>query len=256
MLRFLTRKPNDDTATYPPSVGEERVYAVGDVHGRADLLATLLARLARDDAARPRAPLRLLFLGDLIDRGAASAKVVQIAMALAESGEHHVRFIKGNHEEVFIQAARGDTQAVRFFLRIGGRETLTSYGLPGSRQDDMTGEAIGQWMLEHIPRAHVDFLDGFEDMIEIGDYLFVHAGIRPNVPLDAQDSADLRWIRREFLGHDAPLGKVVVHGHSITENVHENVNRIGIDTGAYYSGRLTAIGLEGTARWYLDTTSE
>jgi serine/threonine protein phosphatase 1 len=108
-------------------------------------------------------------------------------------------------------------------------------------------------MLYNVPRDHVDFLDGFEDMIEIGDYLFVHAGIRPDVPLDAQKPKDLRWIRDEFLSHAGPLGKVVVHGHTITNDVDEQVNRIGIDTGAYQSGRLTAIGLEGESRWYLAT---
>jgi serine/threonine protein phosphatase 1 len=253
MLRFLKRKLHSDEGVTAPSIGpDRRVYAIGDIHGRADLFACLLGMVADDDAARDRLPLHIILLGDLVDRGPRSAQVVADAMALSQAGGH-VRFIKGNHEEVFVMAARGDPRAARFFCRIGGVETLASYGLDEADCAAMEDDAIARWMLAHIPRAHVDFIDGFEDMIEMGDYLFVHAGIRPRVPLDAQDPNDLRWIRGEFLDWDMPLGKMVVHGHSITEAVDERSNRIGIDTGAYYSNRLTAIGLQADKRWFLST---
>ncbi len=150
-------------------------------------------------------------------------------------------------------AARGDQGAVSFFRRIGGMETLASYGLPLSLSADMDDRAIAHWMMNYIPRADVDFLDSFVDHLTVGDYLFVHAGIRPRVPIAEQRPSDLRWIRGDFLNHGGRHDKMVVHGHSITPEVENLANRIGIDTGAYYSGRLTAIGLEGADRWFLQT---
>lgn len=249
MLRFRRSRP---AAAPPASTGGPRVYAIGDIHGRADLLDQLLGMIAHDDAARPPSPVCLLFLGDLTDRGPDSAAVLDRSIALSRSGED-IRFIKGNHEEIFILAARGDEQAVRIFRRIGGDATLASYGLAPSACMAMDDAAIASWMLAHIPRAHVDFMDGFEDMIAIGDYLFVHAGIRPNVALAAQEPQVLRWIRQPFLDHAAPHEKMIVHGHSITDDIDVRSNRIGIDTGAYASGRLTALGLEGEDRWFLQT---
>ncbi|HKY80602.1 MAG TPA: metallophosphoesterase [Sphingobium sp.] len=252
MLNFLRRKrAREDRPT--PSVGEGvRVYAIGDIHGRLDLFEDLLDRIARDD--RERAPLksRLVLLGDLVDRGPSSAPMVDRAMQLA-SFDGAVRFIKGNHEEVFVAAARGDVRAAGLFRRIGGMETLASYGLDPARAAQVNDNDLARWMLAHIPRAHVDFLDDFEDMLTIGDYLFVHAGIRPRVPLDRQDPADLHWIRGNFLKHGGDHGYVIVHGHSISDEVDEQANRIGIDTGAWRSGRLTALALEGRDRWFLQT---
>lgn len=236
----------------PPSVGDMRVYAIGDIHGRDDLFANLLARIARDERDRPPLPRRLILLGDLVDRGPASAQVVERAMELMRSGGD-VRFIKGNHEEVFVAAARGNVDAARFFRRLGGVATLESYGLAPQDCLAMDDRAIAGWMLSNIPRAHADFLDDFENSAVVGDYLFVHAGVRPRVALDRQDPADLRWIREDFLNHRGTHGMMVVHGHSISEEVDVQPNRIGIDTGAFRSGRLTAIGLERTERWFLQT---
>jgi serine/threonine protein phosphatase 1 len=252
MLKFLRRqtKPVD---LPPTSIGaDRRVYAIGDIHGRADLLGQLLALIAQDHLARPPLPLHIVLLGDLIDRGPESAQVIDHAMSLAGAGDH-VHFLKGNHEEVFVSAARGSARAARFFRRFGGMEPHASYGLPMKVSAQMSDEALAEWMLNHVPRAHVDFVDGFADRLEMGDYLFVHAGIRPGVALDEQTPADMRWIRAEVLSHNLPLERMIVHGHSISEDVEELPHRIGIDTGAYYSGRLTAIGLEGTDRWFLQT---
>lgn len=239
--------------TAPPSVGDDvRVYAIGDIHGRDDLLKQLVGMILADHAERPPLPLRIIFLGDLVDRGPRSAQVVERVIALARSGAA-VSVLRGNHEEVFAAAARGDERATRVFCRIGGGETLASYGLDEAQAMQMDNGAITQWMLNTIPRAHVDFIDALPDQIEIGDYLFVHAGIRPGIPLPAQTGTDMRWIRDEFLESRALHPRYIVHGHSITLAVDERPNRIGIDTGAYFSNRLTALGLEGTARWRIDT---
>lgn len=238
--------------TRAASIGEnKRVYAIGDIHGRADLFEELLRRIDNDDADSIPCPTELILLGDLIDRGPASRQVVEDAMFLSQSGA--MRCLKGNHEEIFIRAARGEVAATRFFCRIGGQQTLHSYGLPDADYVSFNDEQLTQWMLANIPRAHVDFIDSFDDLIEIGDYAFVHAGIRPGIPLNAQDPEDLRWIRAEFLKSREPFGKVIIHGHTITQNVDEHANRIGIDTGAYMSGRLTAIGLHGEEHWFLST---
>lgn len=251
MLKFLRR--SDERDALPPNVGNDRrVYAIGDIHGRLDLLDQLLGMLVADNALRPARQRCLVLLGDLIDRGPHSAQVIERVRALHGSGGD-IRLLKGNHEEIFVMAARGDQGAVSFFRRIGGMETLASYGLPLSLSADMDDRAIAHWMMNYIPRADVDFLDSFVDHLTVGDYLFVHAGIRPKVPIAEQRPSDLRWIRGDFLNHGGRHDKMVVHGHSITPEVENLANRIGIDTGAYYSGRLTAIGLEGADRWFLQT---
>ncbi|WP_313808486.1 metallophosphoesterase [Sphingobium sp.] len=251
LMPFRRRKALRDAPL--PSVGAAlRVYAIGDIHGRDDLLGALLDQITQDEADRPPLPRLLVLLGDLVDRGPQSAQVIKRAMELARAGGN-VRFLKGNHEEMFIAAARGDAQAAHFFRRFGGIETLASYGLPPHESTAMDDKALAQWMLAHIPRDHIDFLDGFPDMLPVGDYLFVHAGVRPRLALEAQIPADLRWIRGDFLKHRQHFGKMIVHGHSISEDVDVQPNRIGIDTGAFYSGRLTAIGLENDRRWFLQT---
>ena len=251
MLNFLRKKASQERAR--PSIGEDRrVYAIGDIHGRLDLFERLLALIEEDDAGRAPLPCHLILLGDLVDRGTQSAQMVERAIALAH-GSSTVRFVKGNHEEVFVGGARGSARFAGYCRQIGGAATLASYGLDLDACAEMGDEAVAAWMLNHVPRSHVDFLDRFEDMLTMGDYLFVHAGIRPGVPLDAQRAADLHWIRGEFLHHRGGHGRMVIHGHSITADVDEQPNRIGIDTGAWKSGKLTAIGLQGTERWFLQT---
>ncbi|MBS0503859.1 MAG: serine/threonine protein phosphatase [Proteobacteria bacterium] len=231
-----------------------RVYAIGDIHGRRDLLDQLLFRIEADDKARGAARSQLIFLGDLVDRGPNSAGVVQRALEIDHSGRL-ARFLMGNHEEVFLKALGGSLEALRFFVKIGGRATILSYGISEAEYDAMDYETLLPTLIARVPQAHVDFLRGFENQIAIGDYLFVHAGIRPRVPFEEQVGGDLRWIRSEFLDFRGDHGAVVVHGHTITDDVEERPNRIGIDTGAFASGRLTAVGLEGGERWFLNTTA-
>jgi serine/threonine protein phosphatase 1 len=228
-----------------------RVYAIGDIHGRLDLVEQLLAMIDADDEARGPAQTELIFLGDLVDRGPESRGVVERLMGLRQ--ERPVRFLIGNHEEVFLRAVAGDARALRFLVRIGGRETLFSYGISEEEYRELDHDDLIAVIRERVPASHVAFLSSFEQWIEIGDYLFVHAGLRPGVALEDQALSDLCWIRDDFLRHRDSFGKMVVHGHSITEDVDERPNRIGIDTGAFATGRLAAIGLEGDERWYLST---
>jgi serine/threonine protein phosphatase 1 len=234
-------------ATLPDGL---RVYAIGDVHGRLDLLDALLAQIAADDAARAPCRTQLLLLGDLVDRGPESAGVVERARELVAGG---ARLLMGNHEEMFLRTVDGDVQALRVMLRVGGKETILSYGVSEEEFVASDFDELLALFIARVPPEHIVFLRGSENWIRYGDYLFAHAGIRPAVPLEEQSPADLRWIRREFLDCTDDHGYVVVHGHTISEAVEERPNRIGIDTGAFASGRLTALGLEGTARWYLET---
>ena len=252
MLRFF-RSKSPPTPSFVPDIGSgRRVYAIGDIHGRLDLFERLLDLIGQDDAGRSPLPCHLILLGDLMDRGPHSAGVIERAMALSAASPN-VHLIKGNHEEVFVGACRGSAQFAAYCRRIGGIPALESYGLQPGAGAAMTDADMASWMLRHVPREHVDFLDGFEDSLVMGDYLFVHAGIRPGLALEEQEAADLRWIRGEFLQDRQLHPYMVVHGHSITDKVAEQPNRIGIDTGAWESGKLTAIGLEGTQRWFLQT---
>jgi serine/threonine protein phosphatase 1 len=230
-----------------------RVYAIGDIHGRLDLLDDLLARIRADDRDRGGGVrTQYIFLGDLIDRGPDSCGVVERLMNLAAAGMN-ARFLMGNHEEVFLRAIGGDIRALRFLVRIGGRETLRSYGISEEDYRSLDFDELAALATQQVPAAHLAFLERFENMIALGDYLFVHAGLKPGVAIEDQALSDLCWIREEFLNHRDSFGKMVVHGHSITQDIDVRANRIGIDTGAFASGRLTAIGLEGEERWFLST---
>lgn len=229
-----------------------RVYAIGDIHGRLDLLDDLLSRIEADDAGRASADTTVIFLGDLIDRGPNSAQVVQRLLDLSKRSEG-VRFLLGNHEEVFLKALAGEKGALPFFIRIGGKPTILSYGITEAEYLEADYDALAGLLRERVPPQHIEFLRSFEDLIQIGDYAFVHAGVRPGVPLEGQVSGSLRWIRDEFLNHPGAFEKVVVHGHTISEQVEERRWRIGIDTGAFASGKLTAMGFHGNSRWILQT---
>lgn len=246
-LRKLFRAPS--SAPLPAVPAGQRVYAVGDVHGCRAPFEALIAGIEADDAARPGADTTVILLGDLVDRGPDSAGV--LALARDWQARRRVRILTGNHEEMFLESFE-NPDILREFLRHGGRETVLSFGIDPeaySRADLTETRAL---MRRHIPQAVLDFIATFEDRIEIGDYLFVHAGVRPGVPLDQQRPSDLRWIRGLFLDHAASFGPVIVHGHTIFERAEVRHNRIGIDTGAYATGRLTALGLEGTQRWLIE----
>lgn len=231
----------------------QRVYAVGDIHGRLDLFEALIAAIEADDAAGGPAATTVVLLGDLVDRGPESAGV--IARAREWQSRRPVRILAGNHEEMFLSSF-DQAETLRHFLRFGGKETVLSYGIDRQAYQVASVEEVQEMMRAAVPAEDRAFLESFEDMIAIGDYLFVHAGVAPGVPLDEQSVSDLRWIREPFLSHPAPHGAVIVHGHTIREEPEDRGNRIGIDTGAYNFGRLTALVLEGTERRYLEAVDE
>ena len=253
---FSTARPADvaeEFTTFPARIPDgQRVYAIGDIHGRLDLFERLLAQIAQDDAARGPADTWLVLLGDLIDRGPASRGVVDRAIELRRTT--NIRVLAGNHEEMLLGGLENE-DILRHFMRHGGKETLYSYGLTFDEYSSGKIDELRERALQLVPQEHLAFMREMEDQIVIGDYLFVHAGIRPGVSLEEQMVSDLRWIRREFLDDPQYHGLMVVHGHSITDEPDQRHNRIGIDTGAYASGRLTALGLEGEERWFLSALS-
>lgn len=254
MIRYIRHFIRPRTPVGWASVPEgERIYAIGDVHGRHDLLVALLKAIDEDDSQRGAADTTLILLGDLIDRGPASAAVVREAMALTR--ERKVRILSGNHEEMFLLSFY-KLGVFRNFLRIGGRETILSYGVDPDAFARADLEEAQQMMMAAVPIEHREFLFGFEQMIQAGDYVFVHAGVRPETGLEEQASHDYRWIREPFLSYKGDLGCMVVHGHTVTQDVDFRKHRIGIDTGAFMSGKLTALGLEGTSRWFIQATED
>lgn len=232
----------------------QRLYAIGDVHGRSDLLDLLMRRIAVDAATAPRGTQHtLILLGDYVDRGPDSAGVLTRLAAGPPSGFGMV-CLRGNHEAV-MQRFLTDMSVGAQWLKFGGLETLASYGIeppPGLDQDRWMPVARSE-LARRLPPPHDAFLRSLRLHLKVGDYLFVHAGIRPGVKLERQVPDDLLWIRDPFLDSKADHGMVVVHGHTVVKEPEVQANRIGIDTGAYASGRLTCLVLEGTGRRFLTT---
>jgi len=229
-----------------------RAYVIGDVHGRFDLLERLLGAVHSDLRKRPVRKALLVFVGDLIDRGPQSAEVIEHLRRYRHQGVK-TTFLLGNHEEVLLRILRGDGALIWKWRSFGGAECLKSYGVdPGELSKLGEAEAL-ETVRNAVPKTHVEFLESFADSCRFGDFLFVHAGIRPGIEIDQQRQADLRWIRDPFLLDETDHGFVVVHGHTISPEVEVLPNRIGIDTGAYRTGVLTALAIEGTRTWFLDT---
>lgn len=230
-----------------------RIYAVGDIHGRDDLLAELHDRIAADAARVPSATNILIYLGDYIDRGLQSKQVLDRLTGNRLAGFEHV-FLKGNHELAMLQFL-GDAAFGKTWKYYGGLETLHSYGIQElTRTDDPAAfERAREHLLEALPEAHRNFLETLGISREFGGYFFAHAGVRPGIALQRQIEEDLLWIRDDFLHSGASFGKVVIHGHTPSEEVVVKANRIGIDTGAYMTGVLTALVLEGQGRRFIQT---
>ncbi len=253
MLRTLFRKKPPVIAQ--PVLHDRRVYAVGDIHGRADQLAQLLGMI-RDDCERGPRPSRIdvILLGDYIDRGRDSAAVLELLSDLALPCIN-LTLLRGNHEQVLLDlSVRPHVRQLSQWLTYGGLETLASYGLSSQLLYSNDMDAILVAMQQVVPQAHLDLLAAMPLHCRIGDYFFVHAGVRPKRPIEAQDAHDLLWIREPFLSSSDDFGAVVVHGHSISRAVEDKPNRIGIDTGAYATGILTAVVLEADQRRFLATT--
>ncbi len=242
--------PSLPSARVPEGI---RVYAIGDVHGRSDLLRSLLEKIVDDSMSLTDVQKFIVFLGDYIDRGPDSRGVLDILSNSAPIG-FKIITLKGNHEHVMLRFLYHATVGPQW-LAIGGGATLESYGIGSplgfSVHQKLT--YLQETLRERMPQAHLDFLFNLKPCVTIGDYLFVHAGVRPGVPLNRQLEQDVLWIRDEFLSADQPFGKVVVHGHTINPVPDARLNRLGIDTGAYHSGRLTCVVLEGMRKSFLHT---
>ncbi|MDP6344012.1 MAG: metallophosphoesterase family protein [Alphaproteobacteria bacterium] len=231
----------------------QRVYAIGDINGRADLLRQLHDGIGADLANAEPAETTIIYLGDYVDRGLESRQVIDQLLANPVAGVNSV-FLLGNHEAM-LQGFRNGVREGMNWLYNGGNATLHSYGVrppQGARGDQDLEEARAAF-LEQLPATHAQFFDDLRVCHEVGDYFFAHAGVQPGVPLHLQTQEDMIWIRNEFLNSRQDFGKIIVHGHSITPEIEETANRIGIDTGAYITGTLTALALEGGERRYLST---
>jgi serine/threonine protein phosphatase 1 len=229
-----------------------RAYAIGDVHGRLDLVEQLLSQVHRDLERHPVRHCLLVFVGDLIDRGPQSAQVIEYLRSYRRHGVKTV-FLLGNHEEVLLRILGGDAALIAKWCSFGGAQCLESYGVDAQRLSALSAAEALETVRRAVPQTHVAFLNSFVDTCRFGDFLFVHAGIRPGIEIDQQRQSDLRWIREPFLLDETDHGFVVVHGHTIRPKVELLPNRIGIDTGAYYTGVLTALAIERDRTRLLDT---
>ena len=249
-----TRFHSTDNEPKEPRVPDGvRVYAIGDIHGRADLLADMMQRIMRDSNAAP--PVRetiLVFVGDYVDRGGDSAGVLDQLVRLKGEERFTTHLLKGNHEVMFLDFL-ADASVFFQWEANGGVTTLESYDIDVAAAPEDSPERLRHMALEAIPDAHLKLLRGLETSVVVGDYMFVHAGVRPGVPLDAQLERDLIWIREPFLDFEGDLGKFVIHGHTPVAEPDIRVNRIDIDTLAWRSGTLTALVLKGADRRFLQT---
>jgi serine/threonine protein phosphatase 1 len=237
------------SAQVPPG---SRIYAVGDIHGRLDLLERLRAMIIEDARWHPVERKVVVYLGDYVDRGLDSRGVIDLLIREPLAGFESV-FLKGNHEDSLMQFLVDPTVAP-VWMAYGGEATLYSYGVrpPGVvRVEDL--QAAQKAFIRAVPREHLDFLRTLKMVHIEGGYAFVHAGFREGIPIESQSPSDMLWIRDEFLWSDADFGKIAVHGHSITTEPEIRPNRIGIDTGAFATGTLTCLVLEGTERRFFAT---
>jgi serine/threonine protein phosphatase 1 len=231
-----------------------RVYAVGDIHGRLDLLNLLLSQIAADLAQFPTIRPIYVFLGDYIDRGNSSRETID---RLIEHGAaHECVFLKGNHELIAL-ACLSDRTKIDHWLRLGGMETLASYGVAPELFANRRQAAGTQLAFYNaLPPAHFRFFRNLQHSFSCGDYFFVHAGAKPHVSLSHQKESDLLWIRDEFLSSAYDFGKIIVHGHTPSLGVEVRPNRINIDTGAFATGCLTCLVVEGETLSMINTASD
>lgn len=250
---FKTRTPA--VAPAMPAVPEGTVvWAVGDIHGRMDLLLPLVEAIAADLHASPAARKVVVFLGDYIDRGPDSRDVIRLLAGLSPAQGVEWRFLKGNHEQAMLEFLDDPSTGARW-CEYGGDSTLRSYGLkvPTLSHRTEAWNRVAADLRHKVTQREIAFLQGLELSLSVGDYFFAHAGARPGVALDRQAAEDLLWIRRPFLDSPTAFERVVVHGHTPTATVHADRRRVGIDTKAYDSGVLTALRLEREDRTILQS---
>jgi serine/threonine protein phosphatase 1 len=251
MLRLFSLKKKE-TRRLAEAPSGSRLYVVGDIHGRLDLLLRLYEGIVEDARKEPAGDRRVFYLGDYIDRGPSSREVLEFLMDRDRERLPAIH-LRGNHEAMLLQFLE-DSSIGPEWLAYGGLATLMSYGVNLKEgETDQKWAAAQQALVENLPNSHKEFLRSLPTHASAGDYFFVHAGVRPGIPLDRQADSDLIWIRGEFLSSDDFHGQIVVHGHSYRTEPDVRPNRIGIDTGAYATGRLTCLVLEGRSMRFLTT---
>ena len=235
-------------ATLPPNT---RLYAIGDIHGCADLLVKLLDQIVvHDEGLAEIEHKKLVFLGDYIDRGPNSAAVLDILIHHLPKGYETI-FLKGNHELMLLEGLENERAALTWLMN-GGLKTIASY-LPALIFNWKKGQPLKliKKFQQTLPNSHLRFFQKLQLSTQCGDYFFVHAGVHPDRPLEEQKEQDMLWIRDRFLFSRKNFGKIIIHGHTPAKKVDEAENQIGIDTAAVYGGSLTALMLEGKKRHYL-----
>lgn len=240
-----------------PSTGGRLIYAIGDVHGRLDLLEDLLRQIGDDaDSLQGAGTPVLVFLGDYVDRGAYSRGVIDCLIGLSTLPDIELRALKGNHEQAMLSFL-ADPEIGPAWVQQGGAATLASYGVaaPQTRIPHELWREASEALAKALPPEHLRLLESLELYAEYGDYVFVHAGLKPGVPIERQSEQDLLWIRDEFLEERRPFPKVVVHGHTPEAEPFLGETRLGLDTGAYATGILTAARLFGTEQTILQATA-
>lgn len=222
--------------------------AIGDIHGQLDPLNRLLSRIEAISAESSARRKILVFVGDFIDRGLKSRQVIDRMIAGFPGFETWC--LRGNHDETLLQFL-DDAAVAESWRNYGGLETLASYGVGRTKTGDWKDTQAE--LRAKLPPEHLRFFQGLQMRFQIGDYIFVHAGLRPGIPLEAQSDQDLMWIRDDFLNSRADFGGLVVHGHTPKPEPDVRPNRIGIDTGAYMTGVLTALILSGDTRLFINS---
>ncbi|WP_375403545.1 metallophosphoesterase family protein [uncultured Sphingomonas sp.] len=241
----MTRSAHHDPASPARTTDDRVVYAVGDIHGCYDLLTPLLQAIVADVALAPAGRPLLIFCGDYVDRGPRTRDVLATLVWLSRHAAVEVAFLRGNHEAMLLAFLDRPDESLPW-LRSDGGATLRAYDVDPAGDGDADPWRLRDALMDRMPASHLDFLRGLPVRTTCGDYVFVHAGLRPGVPLARQEDEDCLWIRDEFLGGDHRFEKIVVHGHSWTSDAPVvTPGRIGIDTGAYKTGVLTAVRLDG-----------
>lgn len=248
---MFSRKNKSQTAA--KGKANKRAYAIGDIHGCLQETLDLLELIQADNAQRPAKETYLVFLGDLIDRGPDSRGVIELLIDFPYAFAKPL-YVMGNHEEMMVRGLMGEPELLSGWLEHGGFTCAESYGVPRSHLQGQDADAMEHILRSAIPKRHAEFLKTFLESVQFGDFLFTHAGIRPGIPIEQQSGREMRWIRDPFLEYEGDLGVVVVHGHTVSDEVVMKPNRIGLDTGAYKTGRLTAICIEDDEVSFISTT--
>jgi serine/threonine protein phosphatase 1 len=235
--------PRWDPSRKPRLPDGLRIYAVSDVHGCANLLQNVFAAIDHHLARAPPARAIHVFLGDYIDRGPASRETIDLLVE--RSLKHETIFLKGNHESFLLEVLQ-DPERLEAWKDYGGFQTLMSYGLiPSLKPDREERMHLVRSLREVMPHHHQQFFSGLRTCLTCGDFFFTHAGVRPGIPLRQQREEDLLWIREDFLQSNENFGKFIVHGHTPVAKPDIRPHRINIDTGAYATGILTLLLVEG-----------